>query len=978
MKKYFSLFILFLFLISPAMVSAQYFSYNPQHRPAGLNWQQIKTDHFRIIFPHGEDSLARRAAAILEDQYPAASDLTGGTLKNFPVVLKSYNDFSNGFVTSFNFRSEIDLSPLKGKSMNPKTGDWLETVLPHELVHATHFNVQQDKREQKVSLPNLISYFSPDLARSFHGFVPVGIHEGLAVYFETEEITPQGGRGNYTFSTNRFNANFGGPERWNMGQTLIPSDYSLPGNRHYIAGYSFTDWLHDTYGESVSKEAIRMHYSHFMLGYGYALRRVTGKWPGQLYDLYEQEMEQNEEKRLSQLPINTTEKSRIIKTPFKGEQAHGPKWLSDSELLFYGSFYNSRLGFYRYNLESDTFTLLQETFSVGDYNYEIDADSNFYYSSYSRDPLYSGVYLTDLHRLNLSTGEDISLTKKARVFAPTTGAGQIFGIQSLGDFGRIVEVLEDGNIKVLKEFTDANPVSIKINPVNDDQIAVLVNRRGTQALWLASISSLGDDLEREPTLAFREGSIHDPEWHPEGEKLLFAMDAAPSMNIFEYDLESEEIIQLTSSLYNAFEASYSPGGDSIAYIFQAGDEQRLAILSRSDFLNESLSNEELLTGEEVQQRFSRPLIGSEILENEYWEQEPYKAGLSWLKPRVVLPVIHENSGTTQAGAGISSIDALSGQSYYAEVTGIQERLWYDISYNNKTFYPGFELNAYSEPDFFVIQDQDQNRFATMQQTRGLSLSIPINYTFRGDTRLSSIYFDPEISAEQFKYFNLSPNEISDFATRYKAGIFSQLSLGILNLARDVQPSAGLSLFGLFEHTLNEPSVDITFGEGSARSLFRKQWSAYYGAFTYLSPLRRFNQSLRLDFRFLQQSQNPIYSNSTIVPMGFSENPFPASIEETVFNNIGRFSTRYTVPLLFPDTGGLTLPLYLSSVYLTGFSHTLTNLNSEDLDDLLASSRSIFGAGLHVQFKLSNVLFDFGLGIAYEPTRNKPQFIFGQF
>src|SRR6056297_975229 len=234
-------------LLFPTLVFSQLYVPLTINRPGGLDWQEIKTDHFRIIFPNGEDSLAYRSAAILESHYAQTSELTGGTLKNFPVILNNYNDLSNGYVTSINFRSEIELPSIRGKGMNPQSGDWLETVLPHELVHAAHFNIQMPLKDKKVSISNFISLFSPDLARTIHGFPPYGLHEGLAVYYETESVAPMGGRGNYTFTMNRFNSNFAGPNRWNMGQTLIPSDYSQPFNRHYISGYAFIDWMQNKY-----------------------------------------------------------------------------------------------------------------------------------------------------------------------------------------------------------------------------------------------------------------------------------------------------------------------------------------------------------------------------------------------------------------------------------------------------------------------------------------------------------------------------------------------------------------------------------------------------------------------------------------------------------------------------------------------------------------------------------------------------------
>ncbi|MDZ7805882.1 MAG: hypothetical protein U5K71_02055 [Gracilimonas sp.] len=976
--KLFKAAVLAMLLLLPSVVFSQLYVPLTVNRPGGLDWQEIRTEHFRIIFPNGEDSLAYRSAAILESHYDKTFELTGGTLKNFPVILNNYNDLSNGYVASINFRSEIELPAIRGKGMNPQSGDWLETVLPHELVHAAHFNIQMPLKGKKISIPNFVSLFSPDLARTFHGFPPYGLHEGLAVYYETESVAPMGGRGNYTFTMNRFNSNFAGPNRWNMGQTLIPSDYSQPFNRHYISGYAFVDWMQNKYGEEVSKNAIRYHYHNFFLGYGFALRMKTGEWPGELYDAYKADIATEEQIRLDNITVNTTARSEVIDTPFKGEETHAPKWINDNSFLFYGSYYNSRVGFYRYDLPTGDFKLLKETFGVSDYNYEIE-NGELLYSSYQRHPLFPRTYISDVNRLDLSSRKTQKITRNKRTFAPTSNGDITLALQTDGTNGRIVEVLDNGETNVIREFTDANPVSLEFNPNDPEQLAIIVNRRGVQALWVTSINALEYDLTQEPTLAFKDASIHDPEWHPTENTLMFTLDRAPAMNIYEYDLETGNITQITSSLFNAFEGSYSPDGNRIAYIVQQDSERKLAVLDRNNFYDQKLSASALLTGNDLIEELNRPLVGSEIIDEiKSIEKRSYRGNLSWLKPRAILPSYEEKSGTAQVGAVISSIDPLSSQAYSIEVSGIQNRLWYDATYMNKTFYPGFELSAYSDPNFFITRDPNtDDLFSLMRQDRGFGLTLPFNYTFRGDTRYSALTFYPGLNAEQFKYYDLSSNELSDFSTRYSAEVFTQLSLGILNLSRDIQPSSGISFFGIYEKTLNEPTAVIQFPGGPANRIFSDQWSAYYGAFGFVSPLRKWNQSLRLDLQFLQQSDAPIYSNSTIVPLGFDDEEFPnfSLSSGEGFSHIGRFSTRYTIPLFYPDNGGLTVPLYLSSIYLTAFSHTLTDMES---GDLLDASRSIFGGGLHVQFKVSNVLFDFGVGLAYEPTRNRTQLIFGQF
>ena len=150
----------------------------------------------------------------------------------------------------------------------------------------------------------------------------------------------------------------------------------------------------------------------------------------------------------------------------------------------------------------------------------------------------------------------------------------------------------------------------------------------------------------------------------------------------------------------------------------------------------------------------------------------------------------------------------------------------------------------------------------------------------------------------------------------------------------------------------------------------KQTALYAGLVTYLSPLRRYNQSLRIQLSALSQTNdNRIYSNKTIYPLGFPQSSFDAD------HNLGRISTRYSIPLTYPDNGGLLLPLYVSSLYLTAFHHTISDLNSSNL---INGSRSIFGMGFHLRFKVSNLSFDFGLGWAYEPTRKTSHIIIGSF
>lgn len=951
--------------------------YFPVHRPAGLNWQQLNTEHFRIIFPEHEDSLAYRAATILENQYPKAVDLSGGELKNFPIILSNYNDLANGFVTPNNFRSEFDASPIKGKSINPRSGDWFEAVLPHELLHATHGSLIVPG-----SIPYVYSLFSPDLARSFNFFPAYGVHEGLAVHYESVNVAENGGRKNYTFFNNQYNARVSSNDPWSAGQTFQTSRYTLPYNRHYISGSTFTEWLHQEYGEDVSKEAIRYHHKVFFLGYGFSLRHVTGKWPKELYKEYIADKKAEEDLRQKRIEESTSSKQIFIGTPYKGVTQRKPIWTSPSELTFFSLQYNAPRGFYRYDLISEKHKRLAEVNTVGDYNVDYDKSTNsLLFSEYDADVLYPSTYRAELKRLDLDTKKQFEITEKDRVYSPTLSGTNIIALQVNGSSADVISIDENKNKTILATFNNATPISIKANPSAPDQLALIINQRGVQALWITSVQTIHQDILQAPRVAFEDASIFDLDWHPTEQKLLFTADAYPAMNVYELNLSNGDILQKTNSLFNAFEASYSPDASAIAYVVQQNQEQKIAILKEADFFDERVPRDALLSGSELKNKLNRPLLGAEFSQDaETWTVEKYGDNLGWLKPRAVLPVVRENSGSNQFGVSLQSIDALSSQSYSAELTGIQNRFWYDLSYTNKTFWPGFKIRSYSDPSFGVIGFQNSNPRAVMVQERGFDLSIPMNFTFNGTTRGKSLYLSPRLTAEQFRYFDLTPTEISDFETQYKIGGFSQLTWNVLTQRRDVQPSSGFSLFGFIDKALNDPQVSIENLNGNAENFtLNDRWAAYYGIIGYVAPLRKFNQSLRYDFQFLNQSEALLYSQSTIIPDSFSDNAFlqTAPGSET-FNNLGRFSTRYTIPIAYPSDGGMLVPFYLQAIYLSGFSHTITNMEQNSVDDLLSASRSVFGGGIHFQFNIANLTFDLGFGVSYEPTRNKAKFVFGDF
>ncbi|MDZ7716463.1 MAG: hypothetical protein U5J95_09650 [Balneolaceae bacterium] len=939
--------------------------YPTQYRPGGLNWQQLKTQHFNIVFPAGEDSAAWRTAYILEAHYDSTQKLTGGSLDNFPIILNNYNDWSNGFVTSLHFRSEIDLNNFKGKSLSPKSGNWLETVAPHELVHAQHFN-------NLKGIGGTLSLFSPDLARSLHGAIPSGITEGLATYYESHNVAPDGGRGNLPFFTNQFNATFNSNDRWSMGQMSHFPERTRPFNRHYMGGYEFTRWLQENYGDSTSKDALDFYIDLPFLGYGIALKHATGKWPAQLYD----EFEANTQAKIESSEKEYSNASKKLNIPFKGSFIRRPLWIDNQTILFWASFYNKRAGFYQYDMTSKNITLIEETNAVSDYIFDLSADkSKLLFSYYEASTFYDGAFSSRLAELDLENEKIIQKKNTDGLYAPIDMGNATWALEHLHDANRLIAVFGSERL-VLSDLSPNRIIHVEPSTDNLEQLAVAINKRGTQALWLADTESLGKDLKGDPTIAFSNGSIYDPDWHPSGDRLLLTADINGSMNVYEYYIETEQLYQLTDTRYNSFEASYNEDGSKIVFVQQERNEYIPAVLDRKDFLNKPVEASLWKPSPPKRTFMQRPETGrNDTLDTSKWESDSYASGISWLKPRTFLPIIEKvpNSDAYELGLSFHSSNLLQDQSYSLDLSYVQDRFWYDLIYSNKTFFPGFRTEIYSRPSFLSLRAQGQNGpvpISFLTQRRGASLSFPTPFVLNNNIRFSSFFIEPEIKYSQFRLFELDHNgeAASNFSDRFSANFFSAFSYRLQQNIRDVQPNSGITLFSELEYVFSNEDITISTPQINGQLSFSEPYALRGGIITYLSPLRRWNQSLRIDLQATTQS-NPLFDSQSLVSEGFSEPVYPLA------KDVAALSTRYTIPLVYPDDGGLLLPFYLSNIYLVAFTNTVTRY---DQPDIIEASRGIVGGGIRFQFRISNLSLDIGVGYGYEISRNNHNFFIGDF
>lgn len=940
--------------------------YDNIYRPPNLQWQQLKTPHFNIIFPRNERETTFETGRILEYQYKDVQQLVGGELKQFPVVLNDYNDRSNGYVSPIHFRMEVEVPPIRGKSMNPKSGDWLETVMPHELVHALHLSVMPEN-----SIVSPLSLFSPDFRRGIHGAAPMGVLEGIAVEHESNGVFDNAGRGNYSYFNRTFDAIFNSDQRWSMGQMVQMSSETRPFNRHYIGGYEFTDWLQQKFGPHTTRDAIDFHARWPFLGYGVALKHSTGQFPAALYNDFEKYIARKEKNRLDSLHNIGTTPVHHLSLPYDGIEVHRPKWLSSNRLIFYGSFYNSSPGFYGYNLGRKKLRHLIKTTSVEDHYYEVRGDS-IWYARYKPSSRYDNQYTAEIYRGNLETGSSTQITSGGRISAPYHADGTLYGAQTDHASLSLARVDDKSTVKRVLDVPDTEFLTATVNPVRQQQWAVLAKRGGVQGIWLAHADSLRQDLYRAPDIAFQNGSVFDPDWHPSGDTLLFTADFSGTMQIYELSLTDSSLTQLTNAPFNAMEASYSPGGDSIAYVIQRRNERIPALLGREEFSDHQVEGKHWPAGEKdtLQTMINRPELAHSLTDSsKNWPISTYKSGMGWLKPRTWIPWVNEHaSGMDEVGVRLYSSDLLRRNSYNAEVTYAEDRFWYDLTYRHTGFYPGFEVNLYSDPTY--AYSTNLNR-AFLYQERALALRVPIPLLLEQNVYHSSLTITPELRYSQVRAFELNPSTraLTPFTDKITGNLFGIYRHRLQQNIRDAMPYSGWIFFSELESDLGVMEPTSTDGPVIQR---RRAHAFRAGAYKYFGPLRRWNQSFRLGAQVITQTNNAIFDPEGIVSEGFKDRVIYGQ------NNILSLNARYTIPFWYPDDGGLTVPLYLSKVYLTGFANSVGNLESSDLSGYIDSSRTIFGLGIRATFRISNLAFDVGVAFAVEPSRDQMEYFFGNF
>ncbi|MGE3611597.1 MAG: hypothetical protein AB7I27_18545 [Bacteriovoracaceae bacterium] len=211
-----------------------------QQNPSSIEWQQIQTEHFQLIFPKDISDDAQRVAHLLEKAYPYVSRSQEVMPPKISLVLQNQTTISNAFVTLAPRRSEFFITP----SIDPEltNTEWLKTLSIHEFRHVVQF--QKSRRGFNKFLQIILGEVGQAVGIGLT--VPPWYLEGDAVGVET--ALTRGGRGRLPLFERDLRAILlsGRMDPYDKTHMGSYKDY-LP--NHYVYGYFHTSYLRNTYGD---------------------------------------------------------------------------------------------------------------------------------------------------------------------------------------------------------------------------------------------------------------------------------------------------------------------------------------------------------------------------------------------------------------------------------------------------------------------------------------------------------------------------------------------------------------------------------------------------------------------------------------------------------------------------------------------------------------------------------------------------------
>lgn len=541
-----------LVLCSSMLFSQETVTY--QTNPTFLKWYQIKTDHFKVLYPVGFEQQAQRMANTLEHIYEPEAKTMGVKPRRISVLLQNQTSISNGFVTLAPRRSEFFAMPSQNYNFLG-TNDWLDLLASHEYRHIVQY-------QRSITGFNKFLYYTfGQQALSAMAFVntPQWFWEGDAV--ATETAFTNSGRGRIPNFDLLFRTNFQEGRVFNYSKQYLRSyKHNIPD--HYVLGYHMISYLRKKTGdpeiwEKVARRSWNIPFLPFR--FSNSIKAASGLNVTQLFNEMSSDLKNEWEQKVSELILTPFDKLNTRTTTTYTDYQY-PQVLEDgsivamksgigdiSQLVLFSSTGKENKGYVQGPINSTGMLSTSGTKVV--------------WNEYRYDPRWLMRTYSVIKAYDFRTKKSHVITSKSRYAgaALSPDGTQIVTVETGTDYKTRLVVLDYHSGNVVKAFENPENYFISMPRFTEDGKEIIairtINKEKTITRFNLSTGSAQDLI---PATSENIG-------HPVSRQhyILYNSPVSGIDNIYALDTQTNKRFQITSSKYGAYNPCLSEDGKTI-------------------------------------------------------------------------------------------------------------------------------------------------------------------------------------------------------------------------------------------------------------------------------------------------------------------------------------------------------------------------------------------------------------------------------
>lgn len=864
------------FIISGVIIFLNFLVFSQQN-PSSLRWNEINSEHTKIIFPAGLENQAQKTANLIDCLYPQETKTLKGYPKKLPLLIYNQSTISNGFVGLRPWRSAWYITPSQ-YAADFGNEDWFYTLGSHEFRHA----VQYAKSNKHFTRFMNILFGQTGILIGQYSY-PYWYFEGDAVCMET--ALSQFGRGRIPQFEMGIRTILLSNKHFSYDKAKFRSYKEFyPG--HYNLGWLLTAYAREKYGADIWDKTLESSskFSFWPYAFSLALKHHTGLNEKKLYKNATADFKAKWEDRVKDLEVADIE--AINKARKKSWTKYiEPNFIDDNHILVKKNSMKSDITtFYMIDNEGKEYKIKATDAGLVSF-----AKNKAVWSRTYPDLRWQLRSYSDIIVLDIATKKEKRLTEKRKLFAPAISSdGKKIAAAEYNEFMKSALVILDAETgKELIRY-EAKDNDFFRTPSWDEESKKVVftksNEYGTQ-LCIYDIET--KSLQNVTNRSFE--NIGRPAFYKN--YIIYNSPYNGIGNIYAIDIKTKKRFQVTSRKFGAYNPKIKD--DKMLFIDYNEDGYDIAKinLNRKKWKPvEDVKYIGLNTAETLQkQEQGKNVMIPELIPNKTFEIKKYNKFKNAIN-------VHSWGFYSEPPSSFTSDDILNYKPevgfylYSANVLNTvfgslggtyninEKTLSSDMNVIFKRFYPELALSgewAQRSANYGDIGND------SWEETKAsVNVGIPFNLS-------SGIYYKGARIDASYSFIN-KKNKDYRYINEFADGNFSVLKYSAQIYAfrhqatQDINPKFGYFLYALYQHTPFNTNI------------YGHQFSLV--ASGYLPGLLKHHS---INLRIGYEAQRNDY-NETNYYWFNSPQAFPRGYSYMAFNNLISFQTNYSLPVWYPD------------------------------------------------------------------------------